>query len=284
MDTGKAPVNRKGAGRSEELGPQATRKLTLAAVLAVVLLALIAGCGKKGGPLSLSQYKKEVSAIHDELAMGLGEGLQELPSLDPRDYQQLQGLKELYDRLSGLFRSSYAATSSLEPPEEAENLHRFLLEFYAAGEKAMGGSAAGIGFTRSVLPMLADMENLALVHLPEGADAAAVHAAADEDVATLEDYLRDVEGMKVIPELQERHGLLVESFRHLKEGAEAVRSGYGEENKAPLEEFLARYESRKGIFERTERELVEWVAGREARVDHLLQVGRDLGKMIYELR
>lgn len=254
------------------------------ALVSALFLVLTSGCHGESGPLSLPQYKKEVSAIHDELAMGLGECLQELPSLQPQDYQQLQRLKELYEGVSGLFRSSYAAASSLEPPEEASMLHQFLLEFYAAGEKATGDSAAGIGFTRSVLPMLADMENLALAHLPEGADAAAVKAAASEDVDTLDDYIKDVEGMKVIPELEGKQRLLVEVFRDMKEKAEAVRTGYTEENRAPLEDFRSRYGSLMESIRRLKGELIDWAGGREARVDHLLQVGKDLGRMIHELR
>lgn len=254
------------------------------ALLTAALMAALVGCGEEKGVLTLSQYKKEISAIHDELAMGLGECLGELPSLNPRDYLQLQKLKEIYEGLSGLFRSSYASASNLEPPDEALNLHQFLLDFYSAGERTTGDSAAGIGFTRSVLPMLADMDNLALAHLPEGSDAAAVQAAASEDQVTLEDYLEDLEGMKVIPELEEKQALLLEAFRYLREGVEAVKTGYTEENRVPLEDFLGRYGSVMEKVRGMEKELVDWVAGREARVDHLLQVGKDLGKMIYELR
>ncbi len=257
----------------------------VAAVAAIAaLLFLASGCQEGNGPLSLSQYRKEISQIHDGLAMGIGEFLEELPAIDLQDYRQLQLLKELYEGMSGLFRSSYAAANSLDPPVEASMLHQFLLGFYAAGEKTTGDSAAGIGFVRSVLPMLADLENLALAHLPEEADFAQVQAAASEDKATLEDYLEDTERMKVIPDLEEEHRQLVGCFRDLKDKVEAVRTGYSRENQVPLEDFMAFHVYKMETIQRLKAELVGWVASREARVDHLLRVGKDLGKMIYELR
>jgi len=103
------------------------------------------------------------------------------------------------------------------PGPEAVPLHVDLLEFYADGAEGMSYVQDSLGFFEVVLPMLQDVENLALPALPDNAGIPEIKAAAAEDRKTMEGYLKDLENMEPPEGLQEYSDKLMDYFRSIDE-------------------------------------------------------------------
>jgi len=174
-----------------------TRKI-LSALLSMMLLLVLVGCGESG-EMSLSDYRKGISELHDGVAWDLGVTLEDLNELSFGDYYDLPQLREVFASAEGIFTSAWDTAEPMYPPQEAVPLHLDIMDFYAEGAESMNLLENSIGFFEAVLPMMRDVENLALPDLPENAGEPEVKAAAAEDRKTMGGYLDELGQMSCNP-------------------------------------------------------------------------------------
>ena len=125
---------------------------TVTFLAAAALLAALAGCGG-GGEMSLSEYRKSISDLHDGVAWDLGVTVEELSGLSFTDFYDLPDLRDACAKAEDIFTGAWDAADAMYPPEQAVPLHLDLLDFYARGAEAMGDMQSSLGFFEAVLPM-----------------------------------------------------------------------------------------------------------------------------------
>jgi len=243
----------------------------------------VCGCGERTQLMNLSDYKKSISELHDGVAWDLGYTLESLGSLDPENYYQLSDLQAVFQGAHDIFAAAYAEADSLYPPEEAEPLHLDLLHFYAEGQEETGMMVNSMGLFQVVLPMLADMENLALPSLAEGVQLPEVKAAAEEDHRTMDMYLHEVEGMVPPEDLQAFLDELRRFFQSLRDMVVAVEQTTTQEDRNAFLQLRQQWPSLMDKV-RDFREFCDrYRAGLGGRIDGLIERGRELASRIQEL-
>jgi hypothetical protein len=140
-----------------------------------------------------------------------------------------------------------------------------------------------MGYFQAVLPMLSDVENLALPDLPEDAGEPEVKAAAIEDRRTMDDYLEELDRMEPPRELDEYNGVLTDFFRAIDEAIAGLEQSVTPEDLSALSAyrqwFAAHIEAARGLWD----EAVSYLGGLNLRVDSLIEEGKELAGRIHQL-
>lgn len=254
----------------------------IAVLLAAALLAALAGCGG-GGEISLSEYRKSISELHDGVAWDLGVIIEELNQLDLTDYDDLPELRAVFEKAEGVFGAAWDSADPMYPPQEAVPLHVDLLEFYADGAEGMRDVQDSLGFFEVVLPMLRDVENLALPALPDSAGVPEIKAAAAEDRKTMEGYLKDLGNMEPPEDLQEYRDMLVEFFRSIDEAVAAVDQAVKPEDLTSFVQFRQWFSTAVMQAEELWNEAISYLASLSGSVDQYLEQGKELAERIQKL-
>lgn len=266
------------------VGKKARALAPLFLLLAVVFTtAYFSGCGGKAQLMDLSEYKKSISELHDGVAWDLGYALETLGSLDFTDYYHLADLQSVFQGAYDIFAAAYTQADSLYPPREAEPLHLDLLHFYGEGQEEMGILVNSMGLFQVVLPMLADVENLALPSLADEAQLPEVKAAAEEDHRTMDMYLQEIEGMVPPPDLEEFLDQLRGFFQSLRDAAVAVEQTTTQENREAFSQLRQRWPSQIDSARLLQGRAEGYLMGLGGRIDALIEKGRELASRIQEL-
>ena len=207
-----------------------------AILLTGCLLASCWGCGG-GGEMGLSEYLKAVSELHDGVAWDLGVLLGEMGALDIRDYYDLPALRDLFREAAEVFDAAWREADAMYPPPEAIPLHLDLLDFYAEGVGEMSDAENTIGFFEAALPMLADVENLALPNLAADAGVPEIKAAAMEDSKTMSGYHHELSGMEPPERQREFRERLMTYLHSIDDAAAAVDREIKPEDPGPYQRF-----------------------------------------------
>jgi hypothetical protein len=258
------------------------RRKIIAAMLTVVLLAALAGCGG-GGEMSLSEYRKSISELHDGVAWDLGVTLEELNQLDFGDYYDLPELRAVFESAEGIFTTAWDSADPMYPPQQAVPLHVDLLEFYAEGAEGMRDVQDSLGFFEVVLPMLRDVENLALPDLPDNAGVPEIKAAAAEDRKTMEGYLKDLENMGPLEELRQYPDKLTEYFRSIDEAVAIVDQAVKPEDLTSFILFRQWFSTAVSDAQALWNEAISYLAGLSTSVDLYIEQGKELAERIQKL-
>jgi hypothetical protein len=263
------------------MGGKMLRK-NLAVLLAVILLLLLAGC-VDSGEMSLSDYRKAISELHDGVAWDLGDTVEELNNLDFRDFYDLPELREIFLGAEGIFTAAWDSADPLYPPAEAVALHVDLLEFYAAGAEGMRDLQHSLGFFEAVMPMLQDVENLALPDLPENAGVPEIKGAAAEDRKTMDGYLKELDGMDPPDELQPYLEKLTGFFRSIDEAVATVDQAVKPEDLSSFAQFRQWFGTALAESQALWDEAMSYLGGMSTSVDLYIEQGKELAERIQRL-
>ena len=250
-------------------------------LLTAAVLLISFGCGD-GGALSLSEYQDTISGLRGDVIAGLEDVSESLESIPYDDYWGLLELEDVFELSYEAFVSAGKEASGITPPPEADSLHQDLLGYYLWGETSMGSMINGIRFFQSVLPMLVDMNNLALPQLPEDAGLPEIEAASTEDRKTMKMYIKDLSGMRPPAALRDYQVDLESLFRALDDiigrldqsvtSDSAALSAYQQEYDAVLERVDEFWEG-----------AMDYLGLLQPRVDFLIMRGETLSARIDEL-
>lgn len=257
------------------------RRIT-AFALAAAMIAALAGCGS-GGEMSLTDYRKAVSELHDGVAWDLGGAVGELNNLDFKDFYDLPELREVFRGAEDIFAAAWTAADAMNPPQQAEELHVDLLDYYAQGMEGMQDLQNAIGFFEAVLPMLRDVENLALPALPENAGEAEIRAAAAEDRKTVEGYMKELEGMDPPDDLQPYRTKLMDFFRSVDEAVAAMEQALKPEDLSSFAGFRQWFATALVEAQTLWEEAMSYLDGLSSSIDLYIEQGQELAARIQEL-
>lgn len=252
---------------------------TLALLLAACLAFFSYGCGS-GGEMGLPDYLKTVSELHDGVAWDLGVILGEMGDLDLRDYYDLPSLRGLFSEAAGVFDTAWQKADAMYPPSEAIPLHLDLLEFYAQGVRGMSEAENTIGFFEAALPMLADVENLALPNLSEGVGVAEIKAAATEDSKTMSGYYRELSGMEPPEGLEEYRERLMAYLHSIDDAAASVDREIKPEDMGPYQRFREWFSGAVKEAGMLNAEALDRLGSLNGRIDSFLVEGKSLAERI----
>jgi hypothetical protein len=258
------------------------RRKIIAVLLAAALLHVLTGCGG-GEEMSLSEYRKNISELHDGVAWDLGVTLEELSQFDFGDYYDLPELRTVFEKAESIFRAAWDSADPMYPPQQAVPLHVDLLEFYADGADGMSYVQDSLGFFEVVLPMLQDVENLALPALPDNAGIPEIKAAAAEDRKTMEGYLKDLENMEPPEGLQEYSDKLTDYFRSIDEAVAAVDQAVKPEDLTSFMQFRQWFSTAATEAQKLWNEAISYLAGLSGSVDQYIEQGKELAERIQKL-
>lgn len=257
------------------------RRATAALVTLAVVVAA-AGCGDSGA-MSMADYRQSISEVHDGVALDLGQAFEKLSTLSYEDYYDLMGLREVFDDAGAVFGNAEEQAGRLAPPGEARALHADLLAFYAEGREITGDLAGTAAFFEAVLPMLADVENLALPDLPEDAGIPEIKAATAEDIETTDGYVRNLDGMEPPGALGPLRERLVGFFRSLGDAIRGVDQAVTPEDRnaflALRQGFPSHLETRNTLWGESQA----YLSGMKPQVDGLIETGQGLATRIQQL-
>lgn len=254
----------------------------VAALFAFFLACLPWGCSG-GGSMDLPSYKERVSEIHDGVAWDLGYVLESLSGLSVEEYRSLEELGEVFKNARGIFGNAYQQTESLLPPSEAADLHSQLLEFYSRGREETGALVDALGFLQVVIPMLADVQNLALPALSEQAGPEEIKAAAEEDHRTMNMYVGEMEGITPPGELASFLEEMYAFFCAIREWVIGVEQAVPPGELEALAQFRAQFTEVPGRIAQLEGQINGYLGGIGARIDALIERGAVLAAGIQGL-
>ncbi|MBC7230747.1 MAG: hypothetical protein H5T74_10205 [Actinobacteria bacterium] len=257
------------------------RRVT-AFLLAGCLLAVSFGCGG-GTEMGLSEYLEAVSELHDGVAWDLGALLGEMGGLDPRDYYDLPDLQELFRQAAEVFDAAWQKADAMYPPPEAVPLHLDLMDFYARGVRDMSDAENTIGFFEAALPMLADVENIALPGLPENAGVPEIKAAAAEDSKTMSGYCRELRGMEPPDDLLAFRERLWGYLHSIDDAAATVDREIKPEDMGPYQRFREWFAGAVAEAPALREEALGILSGLSARIDVFIAEGKELAERVQEL-
>lgn len=268
-----------GMRRSELKGR--TRFLALLALPFLAAVALVpSGCGKRVETMSLPEYRKRISEIHDGVAWDLGYALESLGTFSDDEYYHLQEVNEVFTRIQEIFSKAYRTLDALDPPEEALELHLDLMRFYADGERGAGKVVNSLGLFQISLPMLVDVDNLALPSLPEPPQPQEIRGAAEEDARTMDIYLGQLEGITPPEEMKEYLERLRALFRRIKDLVSGVLQVAPPGEVEALANFRSLFAPLEGEASALRDTVGTYLAGVDGRIDGLIERGTDLATRI----
>lgn len=254
----------------------------MAVMLAATLLAALAGCGGDG-EMSLSDYRKSISELHDGVAWDLGETVAELNNLDFRDFYDLPELRQVFSGAEDIFETAWTSTDAMNPPQPADELHVDLLDFYAEGVEGMQDLQNALGFFEAVLPMLRDVENLALPDLPDEAGEEEIKAAAAEDHKTMDGYMNELDGMEPLNDLQSYRTKLMDFFRSVDEAVAMVEQALKPEDLSSFVQFRQWFATALVEAQALWEEAMSYLDGLSGSIDPYIEQGQGLAARIQEL-
>ncbi len=263
--------------------PRKRRYLALllpVAALCLVSAMLASGCGKKGETLSVPDYRKRVSEIHDGVAWDLSYVLESLTEVSGDEYYHLQAVGEVFSQAQEIFSGAYRSLDALNPPEEALDLHLELMRFYADGERETGVVINSLGLFQILLPMLVDVDNLALPSLGEQPQPQDIRAAAEEDGRTMDEDLRELEGISPPEELQDYLERARGLFRAVKDMVSGVLQAAPTKEPESLADFRQRFAPVAGEAADLRNTVQAYLEGVGGRIDELIERGRELAARI----
>lgn len=230
--------------------------------------------------MSPAEYEKEMSELHNRVVGSLEGAVEELNSLDPGDYYGMLDMKLVFEETSEVFKSAYREALAMNTPPEVEELHEDLLLFYSYGEEITAGVAGAAGFFRAVLPLLKDVQNLALPNIPEDSEVTRIKGAYEEDGATMHGYVRNLKAMKPPEKLQPYEDNLVGLFHSMEEDVVGVGRAVTPEDKGALIQFQREFPA---ILQRTrvlQGEIMVYLFFYSRRIENLLRKGNELAGRI----
>jgi hypothetical protein len=158
-----------------------------------------------------------------------------------------------------------------------------LLDFYAEGAEGMRDLQNALGFFEAVLPMLRDVENLALPNLPEAAGVPEIKAAAMEDRKTMDGYLKELGGMEPPQELLPYRDKLTVFFRSIDEAAGAVDQAVKPEDLASFVQFRQWFATALEESRELWSEATSFLSGLSGSIDPYIEQGKELAAQIQRL-
>lgn len=203
--------------------------------------------------------------------------------LDFRDYYDLPELREVFGSAQEIFTAAWNTAGSLYPPQEAEELHTDLMGFYSEGADAMRELQNSLAFFEAVLPMLRDVENLALPDLPEEAGEAEIKAAVAEDRRTMEGYIEELEGMDPPDDLQPYRTKLTDFFRSIDEAVDEVDQAVKPEDLTSFAGFRQWFSTALVEAQTLWEEAMSYLDGLSVSIDSYIEQGQELAARIHEL-
>ncbi len=251
-------------------------------LLAAAVLAILSGCGN-GGEMSLSDYRKAISELHDGVAWDLGVTVEEMNDLDFRNFYDLPELREVFTGAEEIFTAAWEAADSLYPPQQAEELHASLQGFYSEGAEAMRELRNSLGFFEAVLPMLRDVENLALPDLDEDAGLADIKAAAAEDRRTIEGYESELGGMDSLPGLEQYQEDLMVFLRSIDEAVATMDQAVKPEDVSSFVQFRQWFDTALVESQALWQEAMSKLDGFHGRIDPYIEQGKEIAARIQAL-
>lgn len=254
--------------------------LILVAAVCLVFALLAPGCGEKGETMSAPEYKKRVSEIHDGVAWDLSYVLESLAEVSGDEYYYLQKVSEVFSRAQEIFTVAYRTLEALNPPEEALDLHLELMHFYADGERETGVVLNSLGLFQILLPMLVDVENLALPSLGEQPQPQDIRAAAEEDGKTMDLYLRELEGISPPEELEDYLERARGLFLAVRDMVAGVIQAAPTKESESLADFRQRFAPVTKEAEALQNTVQDYLAGVGGRIDELIERGKELAARI----
>ena len=250
--------------------------------LAAVILLISFGCGG-GGALSISEYKEKISELHDGVIAGMEDVFESLEYIPYDDYWGLLELEKVFEQSYETFVSAGKDASGITPPSESEALHEDLTGYYIWGEVSMGSMINGIRFFQSVLPMLVDMNNLALPQLEEDTGLTQIEAASTEDRKTMQMYIKDLNRMKPPAALSEYQDDLLGLIRALDESISRLDQSVASGENSALSVYQQEYIT---VLERVDEfweEAMDYLGLLQPRIGFLIMRGKTLSARIDEL-
>jgi hypothetical protein len=230
--------------------------------------------------MSISDYLKAISELHDGVAWDLGVVVGEMGGLDLRDYYDFPALREVFRSAAGVFDSAWQKADAMYPPPEAVPLHLDLLDFYARGVRGMNDADNAIGFFEAALPMLADVENLALPNLPENAGVPEIKAAATEDSKTMSGYVRELSDMHPPDDLVDYRGRLIDYLRSMDDAAATVDREIKPEDMGPYQRFREWFAGAAKNAAALSEEAMGSLVGLSGKMDFFIEEGKGLAERI----
>jgi hypothetical protein len=210
-------------------------------VLALLLLAALSvglvGCGAKTNVLSQDEYSQRMMTIQEGLTQNLKDLSDRLGSIGQLDYYDLADLQGQVLDTADAFKAALKEAEAINAPDQVEDLHKDFTDFYAYGEDVAGRIANDVAFFHRVLPMLTDVENLALPNMVPDAEMARLQAAADEDVSTMKGYEKDLNGMSLPSELEPYKETLTNFFRSIENAVGDTDRAITPQDKSQLLQF-----------------------------------------------
>ncbi len=275
------------AGHDEPSPPRRLWRAGFLLAFAFVLAAASAGgsggCRRRSETLSGPEYKRRVAEIHDGVAWDLGYVLESLGEVSGDEYYHLQEAGEAFANVKGIFSRAYGELDVLQPPEEALELHLDLLHFYADGERETGTVVNSLGLFQIALPMLADVDNLALPSLPEQPQPQEIRGAAEEDARTVDDYLDELRDITPPDEMRQFLERLLALFAGIKDMVQGVLQAPPSKEVESLTDYRQRFAPLLGEAEALRYTVRGYLAGVGGRIDVLIERGRALASRIKEL-
>ncbi|MDY6794352.1 MAG: hypothetical protein SWK76_03580 [Actinomycetota bacterium] len=250
--------------------------------LILTLLFGTFGCGG-GATMSIAGYRENISDLHNGVASGMGYAFEKLNSLQYDDYFSVLELQDIFEQAGAVFSSAREEAKGISPPPEAEFLQADLLDFYTNGELDMDVMVNATRFFEVVVPMLVDMENLALPQVAMEADIEAVRAASAEDRETLQGYMDDLDGLRPPDDLELYQQDLLSFFQSLDESISRLDQEVTPENSSALERFNQEYPAVIAEVNVFGEEAIAYLRGLEGRLDSLIENGEELARRIGEL-
>lgn len=249
----------------------------LAFLLLVALLLGSLGCGDGSGrPLSLDEYREQMLGIQENIIQNLNDCSHRLQSLTQLDYYDLIDLENVVLDMGMVFASAKREAMAMHIPPEVESLHEDLISFYSFGQKVSSEIASSIAFFRGVLPMLTDVENLALPNMVSDAEVSRIKAAAVEDASTMHSYAKDLTGMKPPPRLEPYKEILVNFFHSIENAVADVDRAIMPEDR---NKFLQFKQDFSGVLEQRDiyrTEMLVYLFTMGLRLEYL---ARDAGEL-----
>jgi hypothetical protein len=209
----------------------------LAFLLLTALVTGLMGCGSQTKVLSVDEYDARMQAIQDGLSENLDTLSQRLGSITQLDYYDLMDLEDQVVGTAEAFKAAKGQAVAMNTPDEVQDIHKSFINFYSFGEDISNEIASDIAFFHNILPMLTDVENLALPNIVPEAEVARIKAAAAEDVSSMQGYEKGLKGMNPPSELEPYKETLANFFRSIENAVADVDRAITPEDRSMFLQF-----------------------------------------------
>lgn len=254
------------------------RKVMVAA-MAMVLILGITACGG-AEVMTVDQYREQMSELHGSVIASLEANAEDLSSLDYGDFFALADLQVTLAVTSEAFASAYQEALAMNTPPQVEDLHEDLLIFYSLTEEKIGDMANAIAFLQGILPMLTDVQNLALPNIPQDSNVSRIKAAAEEDATTMHGYLKQLKGMRPPQDLQPFKDDLTTFFHSIEEAVAGVERAVTPEDTSALQRFQQDFPAMLERLRIIRGEIQVYLFFYQQEMENLIRWGNELAERI----